>query len=172
MPRKRRVEKLKARVARWRDLYISELMDFEFGWSPPAPGFERQPAHTGALGYRTWDEFLETWLEVRDDGLADWAARRAERLDGGRWYVERAAARLAELERDVTASESSREHAADMLAWWEGKLEDEEDRELPFAEELYQAVLAGAAPEAWAAERRRARGPLGRAPADDAEDDE
>ena len=121
MPRKRQVAKLRARALTWRDVGLRK-QSFFVGWHPPTNEFDRSRSH-----WETWEEYLGEWSAVRVDGLVAWAAGRARRRDG--------------LRRMVALS------TGDNSEWFTQQLEDEESRELPFAEILYQRVVAGKALE-------------------------
>jgi hypothetical protein len=98
-------------------------------------------AHTGALGLRSWEEFLDTWVQVRDEALLEWQTRKAELLGHARAEVAR---RQAEV-REAPAGE--RADYGDLLEHAEERLAEEEAEAWPFAEHVLRRVQAGEAPE-------------------------
>jgi hypothetical protein len=48
-------------------LSISEVLDFLWDWHPPVSEFER-----GRSRWRTWEEYLADYDEVRDELIANW----------------------------------------------------------------------------------------------------
>jgi hypothetical protein len=144
MPRKRQRQKVAHRAVRWDDLFLTEMMDFWWGWHPPRDEVERQRsmAHTGALGLRSWEEFLETWLQVQDEALLEWQTHKAELLAHSRAEVAR---RQAEI-REATLADRA-DYLDDLLEHTEEGLAEEEAEEWPFAEIVLRRVQAGEPPE-------------------------
>jgi hypothetical protein len=80
MPRERRQPKVPVGELRWENFFLTEHMDFHYGWRPARDADElaRRMAHTNPLGLETWQEFLEVWLVVREDGLQAWREHQRE----------------------------------------------------------------------------------------------
>ncbi len=133
MPRKRRVPKLAHRQLRWDDVDMSMLLNFWTAWRPPQGEFERGRSH-----WQTWEQYLGDWALVRAAALPEYAAKQTELLALYRAEVARRRSQLREATTD-----SDRELYGRLLADAVERVEDREDRELPFAERVYRRLLAG-----------------------------
>jgi len=127
MPRKRRVPKLARRQLRRADLGIDEIMDFWSGGSS-----------------RPLPELLSDWAAVREEMLPEWQEKHRELRNHYRAEVARLSALISE-EADGGALSGHYRH---LLEWEEEHLAEAERRQLPFAEFVYQRVLAGEPPNA------------------------
>jgi hypothetical protein len=133
MPRKRRVAKLRARVPRWDDVDVGQMMDFWSGWHPPTKG--------ESSAWQTWEDYLSHWAAVRVDALPEWDAKRVEMRAHAR-------AKVAHYREELNrAPERDRDVYEPLLAQAREWLEEEERRELPFAEFVLRQVEAGQSPD-------------------------
>jgi hypothetical protein len=97
MSKQRRV-KLTHREVRWDDLDLSEWLNFQGGWRVPETDFERSRSR-----WQTWQEFLQCWALVREDGLAAWEETRAGQRRTFRRAVDEALPFAERLYRAVEA---------------------------------------------------------------------
>jgi hypothetical protein len=130
MPRKRWRTKLAHRELTWNDCDISDQLDFFAGWRPGSRS-----------RWATWEEYLSAWAAVREEGLAAWEVTRAEQLAAARGNVTQRQAEVWSVE------DAWRDLHDRLLAEAEESLAEIELEALPFAEVVYQRVLAGGAPE-------------------------
>ena len=150
MPRKRRIAKLAHRTLRWEDVDIPMQLRFWAAWCPPRNAYEREREP-----WQDWESYLADWAAVRAAALPDWAAHHAERVAGVRRTVR-------ERREAVAQHPDAPGYLLVLLDGAERSLADVERETTPFAEQLYQAVMLGADPDEWLANRRGEKCPSSR----------